>query len=310
MWIQIRSILITATTCSPSTPTTKQSYFFTELPGTNFLIPNPPDAIAVNTVISARQTKAVKIFRTAQMRKELVERGTCRDLLQQATTEITNGWIAAPRHVAGLQEGSSWEQVPPAPPLRGQEEAWGILHQNLGRLTPTGHGFSISCPQLAAIFSLPASVSVKFVLLVALILANPTFQPAMAATLPLQAPSSQRFAGRPEPEFTWNPYADQHSEQWQVQNSSMQILFGEALVLSITEHHTNRDVVRIDRTLDLKDMAKTRRNAKIRLERVDTPAKFAQPDDGFSTIREDSASEYMIIPEQLEMQQCHSLSLA
>ena len=132
----------------------------------------------------------------------------------------------------------------------------------------------------------------------------------MAATLPLQAPSSQRFAGRPEPEFTWNPYVDQHSEQWQVQNSSMQILFGKALVLSITEHHTNRDVIRIDRTLDLKDMAKTRRNAKIWLERVDTPAKFAQPDYEFSTIRDDSASECMIIPEQLEIQHCHSLSLA
>ena len=57
-------------------------------------------------------------------------------------------------------------------------------------------------------------------------------------------------------------------------------------------------------------MAKTRRHAKIWLEKVDAPAMFAQPDDGFSTIRKDSASEYMIVPEQLEMQQCHSLSLA
>ena len=96
------------------------------------------------------------------MRKEPVESGTCKDVLQQATTEITNRWIAAPRHVVGLQEGSSWEQVLPAPLLRGQEEAWGIILQNLGRLTPTGQGFSKSCPQLAAIFSLPASVSVKF----------------------------------------------------------------------------------------------------------------------------------------------------
>ena len=46
------------------------------------------------------------------------------------------------------------------------------------------------------------------------------------------------------------------------------------------------------------------------MEKVDTPAKFAQPDDGFATIRKDSASEYMIIPEHLEMQQCHSLLLA
>ena len=155
---------------------------FTEVPGTNFLVPNPPDAIAVNTVISERQTKAVKIFRTAQMRREPADTGACRDLLQEATMQITNGWIAAPRHVSGLQEGSSWEQIPPALPLTGQEEAWGILLQNLGRLTPTGHGFSISCPQLAAIFSLPASVSVKYLLLVAFILSNPTFQPAMAVT--------------------------------------------------------------------------------------------------------------------------------
>ena len=35
--------------------------------------------------------------------------------------QITNGWIAAPRLVSGLQEGSSWEQVPPAQPLTGQE---------------------------------------------------------------------------------------------------------------------------------------------------------------------------------------------
>ena len=39
-------------------------------------------------------------------------------------------------------------------------------------------------------------------------------------------------------------------------------------------------------------------------------SKFAKPDDGFATIRKNSASEYMIIPEHLEMQQCHSLSLA
>jgi hypothetical protein len=172
---------------------------FTELPGTNFLIPNPPDAIAVNTVVSARQTKAVKVFRTAQVHREPAEKGACRDLLQEATMQITNGWLAAPRHVEGQQEGSSWEQIPPTPPLKGQEEAWGILLQNLGTLTPAVHGFSISCPQLAAIFSLPASVSVKYLLLVALLLANPTCQPAMATTLPQQAPSSQRFAGRPAP---------------------------------------------------------------------------------------------------------------
>ena len=132
----------------------------------------------------------------------------------------------------------------------------------------------------------------------------------MASTTPLSTPSAQRFAGRPKPEFNWNPYADLHTERWQLQNSSMQILFGKALILSVTEKHTNRDVVRIDRTLDLKEMAKTRRNAKIWLEKVGMPSKFAKPDDGFATIRKDSASEYMIIPEHLEMRQCHSLSLA
>ena len=88
------------------------------------------------------------------------------------------------------------------------------------------------------------------------------------------------------------------------------ILFGKAITMYVTELTKDRDIVRVDRTLDLMDLEKNRRNAKFLLERLEAPQGFVQQDDSFQTLRIDSGTEYFIMSEGLEEHHCTSLALA
>lgn len=180
--------------------------------------------------------------------------------LDEVRKKLKAGIAAAPKGCHGLpSQCQDWEEMPacPSPRLRSD---FSLLSKNIGTLRRSGYMHACSSTQLTCINALPGPVSVKYLVLMSILLG----QPLLTRALPLDMTQPKlvpQGTANPQPLSTWHPHADFTQQLYRMGNTDVKMLLGFLPAIQITLPTTQRKLLRVDRVADLAELSALQHNA-------------------------------------------------
>ena len=252
--------------------------------------------------------------------------------LQSAVQFARNGVAASPKHCQGLpRQCASWVNAPDVPqtPLKTD---FALMSRNIGKLRRSGYLHVLTSSQLSCIAAMPGSIAVRFLLIMSTLLGQPlvgsarpvhnneTMSPPLwrqpvnmtgtAHHLPLL---QARRTDNPQPAWGWNPNADFQKHTVHLGDTDITLLMGHLPAVQITLPTTQRQMLRLDRIVDLKEISALQYNA-LRWTRNAMEAAAPITRDGFRILEgyENDASsvEYYLHGRPISAPDCEAMALA
>ena len=226
--------------------------------------------------------------------------------VQEAIRMASIGMAAAPTQVDGLPEQCrDWVKAStlPLPQFRTDFDK---MCRHVGHLRRTGYSHVISSAQLSLVASFPGSIAVRWLLLLATLLGQPT---QSATQLVQPAP----LTANPAPLLSWHPDSPLQERSFHLGNYDLKIILGHLPALQIIEPTTQRKLLRLDRLVDLHELSALQYNA-LRWTRQASNIILPLTSDGFRLlppITDDQHHiEYYLYADPVSEPECQAMALA
>ena len=248
-----------------------------------------------------------------------------RDDLETARDYAMAGIAASPKHCQGMPpQCQDWVLAPNVPPPALRSD-FSLMSRNIGRLRRSGYLHVLSSSQLSCIASMPGSIAVRFLLIMATLLGqplvgsassmpfNPTAEAPIRTNVSQWSPPAHFDSANPQPWLGWNPNMPFRQESVKIGHINLKILLGFLPALQITLPTAQRRMLRLDRIVDLKDISALQHNAvrwaNLAIEKVSPITKnhfrlLAGVDKVTDSV------EYFLHSSLLSIQDCQSMALA
>ena len=159
--------------------------------------------------------------------------------VREAISMTSIGMAAASKHVDGLPDQcKDWMKAPslPLPPLRTDFDK---MCTHIGQLRRNGYSHVVSSAQLSLIVSFPGSIAVRWLLLLATLLGQPT----LSATKPMQP---AQLTANPAPLLSYHPDSPFRERSFHLGSYDLKIILGHLPALQIIEPTSQRKLLRLD----------------------------------------------------------------
>ena len=218
------------------------------------------------------------------------------------------GIAAAPRNVDGLPaQCSDWCKAP-ALPLPQYRSDFDRLVRHVGHLKNLGYAHVISSAQLSLVTSLPGSIAVRWLLLLAILLGQPT-----QALGDSNSTRAAALRANPTPLLTWHPDNPLLERSFHLGNYDLKLILSHLPALQIIEPTSQRKLLRLDRLVDLHELSALQFNA-LRWARQAANIILPLTDDGFRLlppITDDGQEiEYYLYGQAISEPECQQMALS
>ena len=264
---------------------------------------------------------------TACILQGLESSETAAGSLQSAVEFANNGVAASPKHCQGLpRQCESWINALDIPqtPLKTD---FSLMSRNIGKLRRSGYLHVLTSSQLSCIAAMPGSIAVRFLLIMATLLGQPLVGSALPMNIssvgaPLQGqsmaghlqPSVQAVSSdNPQPKWGWNPNSDFQKHTVHIGDTDVALLLGHLPAVQITLPTAQRQMLRLDRIVDLKEISALQHNAvRWTSKAMESTAPLSR--NGFRILKgyqsEATSVEYYLHRHPLSSPDCQAMALA
>ena len=226
--------------------------------------------------------------------------------VQEAVRMTSIGMSAAPTKVEGIPEQcSDWVKAP-ALPLPHFRTDFDRMCRHVGHLKRLGYSHVISSAQLSLVTSFPGSIAVRWLLLLSILLGQPT----QSATESVQ---SAPLKANPAPLLSWHPDTPLQERSFHLGNYDLKVIMAHLPALQIIEPTMQRKLLRLDRLVDLHELSALQYNA-LRWARQASNIILPLTSDGFRLlppITDDGQHiEYYLYGDPVSEPGCQAMALA
>ena len=231
------------------------------------------------------------------------------DQLDEARKKLEAGFAAAPRGCQGLpQQCANWVE-PPTIPFPKRRSDFSLLTRNIGAMRRSGYMHICTSTQLTTINSLPGSLAVKYLVLMATLLGQPILGQA-AAIDATNSPTPLPRSANPQPLLTWHQETKFHQKLFSMDTTEVRFLFNYFPAIQITMPTSNRRLLRVDRIVDLAPLSALQHNS-LRWTKLAMSNEQAITSDGFRLIGgQGSSVEYLLHSQKVSATSCAALAKA
>ena len=226
--------------------------------------------------------------------------------VEDAIRMTSLGIAAAPRNVDGMPpQCSDWVKAP-ALPLPQYRTDFDRMVRHVGHLKKLGYSHMISSAQLSLVTSLPGSIAVRWLLLLSILLGQPT-QSLMDSiqSAPLRA--------NPAPILTWHPDNPLLERSFHLGNYDLKLILSHLPALQIIEPTSQRKLLRLDRLVDLHELSALQFNA-LRWARQASNIILPLTSDGFRLLPPITDNgqqiEYYLYGQPISEPDCQQMALS
>ena len=194
----------------------------------------------------------------------------------------------------------------PALPLPQFRTDFDRMCRHVGHLKRLGYSHVISSAQLSLVTSFPGSIAVRWLLLLSILLGQPT----QSATESMQ---SAPLKANQAPILSWHPDNSLQERSFHLGNYDLKVIMAHLPALQIIEPTTQRKLLRLDRLVDLHELSALQYNA-LRWARQASNIILPLTSDGFRLlppITDDGQHiEYYLYGEPLSEPECQQMALS
>ena len=230
------------------------------------------------------------------------------DQLDMVRKKVDAGFAAAPRGCQGLPpQCATWIDAPSMPTPKRRTD-FSLLTRNIGALRRSGYMHVCTSTQLTSINSLPGSLAVRYLVLMATLLGQPLLGQALPASHTDVPALLQGGSASPQPLLTWHQQAAFHQKTFNLGDTKVQFLFGYFSAIQITVPTNNRRLLRVDRIVDLAELSILQHNA-LHYTRLALDSEESITSDGFRLLAGAGTSvEYLLHKRRLSATSCATLA--